>query len=167
MVADWLLEAAAQYNEQSLEGRDAYPAHILMPVEALAQILDWTFQSLPDEILVGMDVNSEMPHRREVEDAYCGADFESGLFSGQGFVLGEPHLVNRGDSYSVHHVPEDWMDGLFSEDRGVRGGRFSYWLHTHPNASAIPSEADAEAAQWTEGSDMILGVRYSPEGMLP
>ena len=48
MVADWLLEAAAQYNEQSLEGRDGYPAHVLMPVETLAQILDWTFQSLPD-----------------------------------------------------------------------------------------------------------------------
>ena len=32
MVADWLLEAAAQYNEQSLEGSDGYPAHVLMPV---------------------------------------------------------------------------------------------------------------------------------------
>ena len=55
MAVDWLLEAAALYNEQSLEGRDGYPAHILMPVDTLAQILDWTFQSLPDEILVGMD----------------------------------------------------------------------------------------------------------------
>ena len=49
MAVDWLLEAAALYNKQSLEGRDGYPAHILMPVDTLAQILDWTFQSLPDE----------------------------------------------------------------------------------------------------------------------
>ena len=58
MAVDWLLEAAALYNKQSLEGRDGYPAHILMPVDTLAQILDWTFQSLPDEILVGMDAVS-------------------------------------------------------------------------------------------------------------
>ena len=32
---------------------------------------------------------------------------------------------------------------------------------------AVPSGADAEAAQWTEGCDMILGVRFSPEGALP
>lgn len=57
--------------------------------------------------------------------------------------------------------------GSFPEDRGVRGGRFTHWIHTHPNAVAIPSGADAEAAQWTEGCDMILGVRYSPEGVLP
>ena len=88
MASDWLLKAAAQYNEQSLEGKDGYPAHILMPVDTLAQILDWTFQSLPDEILVGMDVNPALPHSKEVEETYCGADFESGLFSGQGFVLG-------------------------------------------------------------------------------
>ena len=120
MASDWLLEAAAQYNEQSLEGRDGYPAHILMPVDTLAQILDRAFQSLPDEILVGMDVNLDLPHSREVEKTYCGADIENGLFPGPGFVLGSPHLVNRGDSYSVHHVPEEWMDGLFDESRGVR-----------------------------------------------
>ena len=92
MAVDWLLEAAALYNEQSLEGRDGYPAHILIPVDTLAQILDWTFQSLPDEILVGMDVNPDLPHSREVEEAYCGTDFESGLFSGQGFVLSLIHI---------------------------------------------------------------------------
>ena len=27
--------------------------------------------------------------------------------------------------------------------------------------------ADADAAQWTEGCDMILGIKYSPEGILP
>ena len=59
------------------------------------------------------------------------------------------------------------MDGLFSTVRGSRGSRFTHWLHTHPNAPAIPSGADADAAQWTEGTDMILGIRFSPEGHLP
>tara|TARA_B100000676_G_scaffold35289_1_gene33265 strand:- start:6791 stop:7492 length:702 start_codon:yes stop_codon:yes gene_type:complete len=167
MAGDWLAQAASEYNADSIESKDAYPAHILIPIDALSDILEWTFQSLPDEILVGMDANTSLPHRGDVEDALRGSDFEDGLFSGQGFVLGNPHLVNRGDSFSVHHVPEEWMDGLFDSSRGVRGGRFSFWLHTHPNAPAIPSGADAESAQWTEGCDMILGVRYSPEGILP
>ena len=47
------------------------------------------------------------------------------------------------------------------------GSRFTHWLHTHPNAPAIPSMADADAAQWTEGCDMILGIKYSPKGILP
>ena len=33
---------------------------------------------------------------------YFGADQETGLFAGQGYLLGEPHLVNRGDSFEVH-----------------------------------------------------------------
>lgn len=167
MAEDWLVRAAAQYNQHSLDSRDDYTAILLMPIDALSTILEWTFQSLPDEILVGMDPNPDIPHPDGVDDMFCGLDHTEGLFAGQGFVLGSPHLVNRGDSYSVHHVPEEWVDGVLSEDRGVRGGRFTHWIHTHPNAVAIPSEADAEAAQWTEGCDMILGVRYTPEGVLP
>ena len=159
MAGNWLTEAAAAYNSESIESKDVYPAHVLMPLNVLSTILEWTFQSLPDEILVGMDADTSLPHPDGVEEALQGADFEDGLFSGQGFILGTPHLVNRGDSYSVHHVPEEWMDGLFDESRGVRGGRFSFWLHTHPNAPAIPSGADAESAQWSEGCDMILGVK--------
>ena len=89
------------------------------------------------------------------------------LFQGQGYVIKEAHIVNRGDSYSVHHLPEDWTDDMFSADRGSRAGRFTHWLHTHPNAPAIPSGADADAAQETQGIDMILGLRFSPEGPLP
>ena len=70
--------------------------------------------------------------------------------------------MNVGDSYSVHHVPEEWTDGVFSEERGARGSRFAAFLHSHPNAYAHPSQADAEAADWTEGVEMILGVRFSP-----
>ena len=167
MVAGWLLDAARTYNAQSRLNRDAYAAVLLMPVGTLATILDWTFQSLPDEILVGMDPNYERTNPKDVVEAYAGADHTHGLFAGQGQLLGQPHLVNRGDSYEVHHVPEEWVDGLFAADRGSRGGRFTHWLHTHPNAPALPSEADADAAQWTEGCDMILGVRFTPEGHLP
>jgi hypothetical protein len=56
---------------------------------------------------------------------------------------------------------------MFSADRGSRAGRFTHWLHTHPNAPAIPSGPDADAAQETTGIDMILGLRFSPEGFLP
>ena len=167
MIPIWLHEAASHYNSQSLANRDAYAAVLLMPIQNLATILDWTFQSLPDEILVGMDPDHQVENPKEVVEAYAGADQENGLFAGQGYLLGEPHLVNRGDSFEVHHVPEEWMDGLFSTDRGSRGSRFTHWLHTHPNAPAIPSGADADAAQWTEGTDMILGIRFSPEGYLP
>ena len=167
MIPIWLHEAASRYNSQSLANRDAYAAVLLMPIQNLATILDWTFQSLPDEILVGMDPDNKRANPKEVVEAYSGADQEAGLFAGQGYLLGKPHLVNRGDSFEVHHVPEEWMDGLFSRDRGSRGSRFTHWLHTHPNAPAIPSDADADAAQWTEGTDMILGIRFSPEGHLP
>ena len=167
VIPQWLHDAARDYNAHSRENRDAYAAVLLMPIQNLATILDWTFQSLPDEILVGMDVDHELANPREVVEAFAGADQNFGLFAGQGYLLGEPHLVNRGNSFEVHHVPEEWMDGLFSVDRGSRGGRFTHWLHTHPNAPAIPSGADADAAQWTEGTDMILGVRFTPEGYLP
>ena len=167
MIPIWLHEAASQYNSQSLANRDSYAAVLLMPIQNLATILDWTFQSLPDEILVGMDPDNKRVNPKEVVEAYSGADQETGLVAGQGYMLGKPHLVNRGNSFEVHHVPEEWMDGLFSTDRGSRGSRFTHWLHTHPNAPAIPSGADADAAQWTEGTDMILGIRFSPEGHLP
>ncbi len=167
MAQDWLLGAAASYNRHSLESRDDYAAILLMPIKTLSDIIEWTFRSLPDEILVGIDPDVDLPHPEGVDTRFSGIDFQARLFAGQGFVLGNPHLVNRGDSFSVHHVPEEWIDGLFAKDRGSRGGRFTHWIHSHPNAVAVPSGADAEAAQWTEGCDMILGVRFSPEGLLP
>ena len=82
-------------------------------------------------------------------------------------MISEAHIVNRGDSYSVHHLPEDWTDDIFAPSRGARAGRFTHWLHTHPNAPAIPSDADADASQETAGIDLILGLRFSPSGPLP
>ena len=165
MIADWLLDAAAEYNKASLEARDNYPAHVLMPVETLAAIIDWSFRSLPDEILVGIDADTANPNPKDVDEAFGGS--QTGMFAGQGYLMGQPHLINRGDSYSVHHMPEEWTDGVFSEERGSRGSRFCHYIHSHPNCVAIPSEADAEAAQWSEGCEMILGLRYTPEGTLP
>jgi proteasome lid subunit RPN8/RPN11 len=165
MVASWLIEAATSYNRASLENRDSYSAFVLLPICHLETILNWAFKSLPDEILIGFDPLNTMPIDTDVVQACCGAEHDEDLFAGQGFVIGAPHLVNRGDSFSVHHVPEEWMDDLFANDRGSRGARFTHWMHTHPNCVAIPSEADADASQHTDGVDMIVGIEFSnPDG---
>ena len=167
MVEPWLLDAAVAYNRQSFEQKDGYVGLILLPIEHLETVLNWSFQSLPDEILVGFDPNQNLPHNQEIHDFFIGSDHREELHQGERLVLGEPHLVNRGDSFSVHHIPEEWVDDVFSQERGGRGSRFTHWLHTHPNAVAIPSNADADAAQWTSGVDMILGIHFSPSGPLP
>ncbi|HJM67535.1 MAG TPA: hypothetical protein QF716_01495 [Candidatus Thalassarchaeaceae archaeon] len=165
MVASWLIEAATSYNRSSFDNRDSYSAFVLLPVRHLETILNWAFKALPDEILIGFDPLDSMKIDSEVIQTYCGAEHQSELFAGQEFVIGEPHLVNRGDSFSVHHVPEEWVDELFSAERGSRGARFTHWMHTHPNCVAIPSEADADASQHTDGVDMILGIEFSnPDG---
>ena len=146
MVAPWLIEAATSYNRTSVQNRDGYSAFVLLPVRHLETILIWAFESLPDEILIGFDPLQSMPIDEEIIEVCSGADYHQDLFAGQGFVIGEPHLVNRGDSFSVHHVPEEWVDELFAADRGSRGARFTHWMHTHPNCVAIPSAADADAS---------------------
>ena len=167
MVEPWLIDAATAYNRQSMEQKDGYVGLILLPISHLETVLKWSFESLPDEILVGFDPNQKLDHNSEVHDFFIGADFRNELHQGEGKILGEPHLVNRGDSFSVHHIPEEWVDDAFAQERGGRGSRFTHWLHTHPNAVAIPSGADADAAQWTSGVDMILGIQFTPEGPLP
>ncbi|MED5375718.1 MAG: hypothetical protein VX892_04335 [Candidatus Thermoplasmatota archaeon] len=167
MVEPWLVDAAVAYNRQSFEQKDGYVGLILLPIKHLETVLNWSFQSLPDEILVGFDPNQNLPHNQEIHDFFIGSDHRVELHQGEGLVLGEPHLVNRGDSFSVHHIPEEWVDDIFAQERGGRGSRFTHWLHTHPNAVAIPSNADADAAQWTSGVDMILGIQFSPSGPLP
>ena len=123
--------------------------------------------SATKEILIGFDPLQSMPINEHISEICGGVDYKENLFAGQGFVIGEPHLVNRGDSFSVHHVPEEWVDEIFTAERGSRGARFTHWMHTHPNCVAIPSAADADAAQHTAGVDMILGIEFSPEGPLP
>ncbi len=167
MVDGWLVAAMSAYNLDSLANKNGYRALIMMPGTTLQQILHWSLESLPDEILVGLDADSNRPNIPEVEEKFAGENHEDGLFAGEGYILGEATIVNRGDSFSVHHVPEEWTDGIFMESRGPRGGRFVHWLHTHPNAVAVPSKQDADAAQHTLGVDMILGIEFSPSGPLP
>ena len=158
-MSDWLLEAAEGYNLDSYEQRERYSTHLLIPIETMRTVIRWSMESIPDEVLIGFDPDPERPNPEEVEGVFGPSQ---STFSGYGYLLGTPHIVNVGDSYSVHHVPEEWTDGVFSEERGARGSRFASFLHSHPNAYAHPSEADAEAADWTEGVEMILGVRFSP-----
>ena len=158
-MSDWLLGAAEAYNLDSYEQRERYSTHLLIPIETMRTVIRWSMESIPDEVLIGFDPDTNRANPDQVEEVFGPAQSS---FSGYGYLLGAPHIVNVGDSYSVHHVPEEWTDGVFSEERGARGSRFASFLHSHPNAYAHPSEADAEAADWTEGVEMILGVRFSP-----
>ncbi len=165
MVSRWLEDAMQNYNSTSLEKKHLYSSLLQIPGNIFERIIQWTLENLPDEILVGFDPDWNKPHLREVEDIFSIKQSKKQLFSGEGYSLGEPTLVNRGDSFSVHHLPEEWTDDFFSLDRGKRRSRFTHWLHTHPNSVAIPSSADAEAAQFTEGIDMILGINFLQEGV--
>ena len=160
MAEDWLAEAAVIYNKDSYEQRERYSTHLLIPIEVLRTVIRWSMESIPDEVLIGLDPDSKKPNPESVEGVFGPAKTS---FAGYGFLLGEPHIVNVGDSFSVHHVPEEWTDGVFSEQRGARGSKFSSFIHSHPQAYARPSQADAEAAQFTGGVEMIVGIRYSPE----
>ena len=67
MVAPWLVKAMRRYNNDSFANKDAYTAQVHMPGRVLQSILHWAFQSLPDEILVGIEVDHNKPHVLEVE----------------------------------------------------------------------------------------------------
>ena len=155
------------YNLESYDSRNSYAAQLHMPGEIFQDLVWWALKSLPDEILVGLDIDFNQQQNQQVDKLFSSTQQVEGLFQGQGYLINEAHIVNRGDSYSVHHLPEDWTDDIFAPSRGARAGRFTHWLHTHPNAPAIPSGADADAAQETPGVDLILGLRFSPSGPLP
>jgi len=167
MVSPWLKDAMSTYNRESQAKVDEYVAQVHLPGRILDSILSWAFEALPDEILVGLEVDSKKHHLLEVDARFSGKKSQDNLFAGQGLVIHEAVLMNRGDSYSVHHLPEEWTDEIFGAERGPRAGRFTHWLHTHPNCVAIPSDADADAAQSTDGVDMILGIEFTPEGLNP
>ena len=122
--------------------RHAYAAQLHLPDLFFVSSSCGRF-SAPDEILVGLDVDPNRKHIDEVESAFEGQEHVSNLFGGQGYVIKEAHVVNRGDSYSVHHLPENGPMISF-QDNAVLGQAGSHWLHTHPNAPAIPSGADTD-----------------------
>ncbi len=156
MVADWLLEAASNYNRESFELRDAYAAYICMKVSALEFMISTSVDAIPDECLFGFDPNYDEPNPEAIENAF--GEGSNDLFSGQGYVLSMPVLANRGTEFMVMEFDEDW--GVFPETRGARGSRYESFCHSHPQAPSLPSEGDIDASQNVE---MILGFRFSPE----
>ncbi|MEC8363176.1 MAG: hypothetical protein VXZ75_03540, partial [Candidatus Thermoplasmatota archaeon] len=86
-MSDWLIDASREYNRQSLEQRDSYAGVVFVPVKTLSQVLDWSFQSLPDEILVGLDIDTSKAFDRELISKYTGSMFEPSLFAGQGMFV--------------------------------------------------------------------------------
>ena len=62
-----------------------------MPVDTLSEIIEWTFRSLPDEILVGIDPDVSRPHPDEVNRRFTGSGRR--VYSqGKGMFLGHPIL---------------------------------------------------------------------------
>jgi len=92
MVAEWLVNAAAAYNRISLGSKDSYPSHVLMPIGTLASLIEWSFRSLPDEILVGIDADHSKPNPKSVEEAFGGQ--KEGLFGLRVHRLTKKHTLN-------------------------------------------------------------------------
>ena len=72
MVSDWLADAVAIYNDESHNRREEYVAQVHFPASILEEILGWAFKSLPDEILVGLDV-SQNRNLSEIEVEFQGS----------------------------------------------------------------------------------------------
>ena len=51
----WFVDAMVAYNTASIERRDGYAAQLHVDGRAILDVLRWCFESLPDEVLVGMD----------------------------------------------------------------------------------------------------------------
>ena len=100
MVEAWLVELMTTYNRDSHEQRHGYMTQLHLPGEVFQSLVWWALQALPDEILVGMDVDPDRPHRPEIQAYFEGDEVHTNLFQGQGHVVKEAHIVNRGDSYS-------------------------------------------------------------------
>ncbi len=167
MVPQWLAGVMAGYNVESWMRRNEYAARLHLAGTVLHEILGWAFESLPDEILVGLDSKNPTSIDPTVTDHWKGDNEQEDLYAGQDVIVTEAVFINQGDEFSVHHLPEEWTDDALGLMRGQRASRFLHFLHTHPNAPAIPSDADAEASKSTEGVDLILGLEFSPSGFIP
>ena len=78
MVDGWLAQAMSAYNADSLANKEGYRGLVMMPGQTLEQILHWTLESLPDEILIGLDADNDRHHHQEVDDLFEGEDHEDG-----------------------------------------------------------------------------------------
>ena len=67
------------YNAESYSMRHAYAAQLHLPGPVFRELVVWALQSLPDEILVGLDVDPNRKHIDEVESAFEGQEHVSNL----------------------------------------------------------------------------------------
>ena len=69
-----------------------------MPGEIFQDLVWWALKSLPDEILVGLDIDFNQQQNQQVDELFNSTQQVEGLFQGQGYLINEAHIVNRGDS---------------------------------------------------------------------
>ena len=130
MVAPWLVKAMQRYNNDSFANKDAYTAQVHMLRRVLQSILHWAFQSLPDEILVGIEVDHNKPHVLEVEQKYLSEQPRFNLF----LLAKVSRLRKRRWSIVATHIlfitylKNGLMKSLEPKEDLV--GRFTHWLHT-------------------------------------
>ena len=86
MVEKWLEELMTSYNHDSMKSKNSYTAQIHLKGDLFENLIWWALQSLPDEILVGMDIDANSPHLQEVENFFRSEQHVEGLFQSQGFV---------------------------------------------------------------------------------
>ena len=132
-MGDWLLEAATAYNRDSYEQRDRYASHLLIPGD------DTDGHPMEHGVDTGRGPDRVRPEPRASQPRTGGVQLLGACWASHTVghsvhhagevlglrvsVLGEPHIVNVGDSYSVHHVPEEWTDGGVLGGEGARGSR--------------------------------------------
>ena len=71
MVEAWLERIMATYNQESYDARDSYAAHLHMPSKIFQELVWWALKSLPDEILVGIDIDFNQRQNPEVDDYFA------------------------------------------------------------------------------------------------
>ena len=59
MAEPWLEELMVSYNRESFQSRESYTAQIHLPGHVFEELVWWALQALPDEILVGLDVDAQ------------------------------------------------------------------------------------------------------------
>ena len=69
-MSDWLLGAAEAYNLDSYAQRERYSAHQLIPIETMRTVIRWSMESIPDEVLIGFDPDTDRANPDQVEEVF-------------------------------------------------------------------------------------------------
>jgi len=131
--------------------RDRFGCQVFISLDAFSRVFRWAAENVPDEILVGLDPSGNAVPPATLEAFRSGQQRED-LVANFGLILDTPTLINVGSPMSVHHIPEEMLEG---RDIG-----WNSYLHTHPMGPARPSEADKNAAGRTYGAELILGFFF-------